>query len=184
MTRLVLGLLPALLTAAGMRLDFTPAQTTVGYSVASTLHTVHGTFRLARGVVRFDPATSRVSGELVVDASSGDSGSEGRDKKMHKEVIESGKYPEITFRPDRLEGSVAAEGLSAVKVHGMFGMHGAEHEITAPAEIRLSDGQAIVNLKFSVPYVKWGMRNPGNFVLKVKDTVEIEIKATAAMAVE
>jgi polyisoprenoid-binding protein YceI len=184
LTRFLLGLLPAVLFAGGMRLDFTPPQTTVAYSVSSTLHTVHGTFRLTRGVVHFDPATGQASGELVVDASSGTSGSDGRDKKMHKEVIESAKYPEITFRPDRVEGAVAAEGVSTVKVHGIFGIHGVEHAITVPAEVRLSAGQASVKLRFTVPYVKWGMKDPGNFLLKVKDTVELAVEATAAVVVE
>ena len=48
------------------------------------------------------------------------------------EVLESEKYPEILFRPDRLEGKVAAAGKSSVKVHGMFGIHGVEREITVP----------------------------------------------------
>ena len=69
--------------------NFVPAQTTVEYSVNSTLHTVHGTFALKRGTLRIDPANGRAEGELVVDASSGASGSEGRDHKMTHEILET-----------------------------------------------------------------------------------------------
>ena len=50
------------------------------------------TFRLKRGSIQFDNATGAASGELVVDSASGESGSDGRDKKMHKDIL--GK-PEI-----------------------------------------------------------------------------------------
>jgi hypothetical protein len=45
--------------------------------------------------------------------------------------------------------------------------------------VQESAAETTVVLKFNVPYVEWGMKNPSNFVLKVKDTVEIEIKAVA-----
>ena len=88
------------------------------------LHTVHGTFRLKQGSLRFDPASGRLTGEIVVDTKSGDSGSGMRDRKMHREVLESDRYPEITFRPDHVDGTLLPQGKSSVRVHGIFNMHG------------------------------------------------------------
>src|ERR1700747_2999983 len=81
-----------------------PAQTSVKFTVGDVLHTVHGTFHLKRGSLDFEPASGKISGEIVVDARSGESGSGARDHKMHKEVLESDHYPEIAFHPDRVEG--------------------------------------------------------------------------------
>ena len=181
MKKLIWGLLPAAVFAAGLQLDFAPTQTTVRYMVTSTLHTVHGIFRLKRGELHFDPAAGTLAGELVVDATSGDSGSGSRDKRMHKEILESAKYPEIVFRPDRVIGTVAREGASKVQVHGVLEIHGAQHEITAPAEVRLSANQAVTKLHITVPYVDWGMKDASNFLLKVNRTVEIEVEATASV---
>jgi polyisoprenoid-binding protein YceI len=164
-------------TAGSFVID--PAQTKVEFTLSDVLHTVHGTFQLTSGTLRFDPATGTASGELVVDAKSGDSGSKARDKRMHANILESDKYPQIAFRPDRIEGKLAPEGKSQVQLHGMFSIHGAEHEITVPALVESAGSQYSINATFAVPYVKWGMKNPSNLILRVGDTVEISVHTIA-----
>ena len=157
-----------------------PAHATVQFKLSATLHTVHGSFKLKRGAIRFNPATGAISGEVVVDATSGASGDDGRDRRMHKEILESAKYPEIVFTPDRVDGVVAPQGTSQIQVHGVFRIHGAAHEIALPVEVRISNGQASARTSFTIPYVKWGMKNPSTFLLRVSDKVEIEA-ATGAV---
>jgi polyisoprenoid-binding protein YceI len=81
----------------GDTVTFDPAQTSVDFTLADVLHTVHGAFTLRSGVIHFDPETGKASGSLVVDAGSGDSGGGARDRRMHKNILESGRYPEIVF---------------------------------------------------------------------------------------
>jgi polyisoprenoid-binding protein YceI len=173
----------AVCAAAGAQeivLNPDPAATTVEFKLSATLHTVHGSFKLKRGAIRFDPATGKISGEVVVDATSAVSGNDGRDRRMHREILESAKYPEIVFAPDRVVGAVAAQGVSQIQVHGMFRMHGAAHEITLPVQVRMSNGRAAAKTSFAIPYVQWGMRNPSTTFLHVSDKVEIEA-ATGAL---
>ena len=117
-----------------------PAQTKVNFTVDSTLHTVHGDFRLKRGGIQFDNSYRRASGELVVDSASGESGSDGRDKKMHKDILESPKYSDIVFTPQRVKGTVANEGKSTVEVEGILTMHGKSKPVTMPLVVQLQDG--------------------------------------------
>ena len=152
-----------------------PAQTKVEFTLGSLLHTVHGDFHLKRGTLRFDPQSGSASGELVVDAASGESGSPNRDKRMHAAILEITKYPEITFRPDRVDGRVAPEGKSQVQLHGIFAIHGVEHEILLPITVDAAAGQYDVVGVFEVPYVSWGMKNPSTLMLRVNDKVEITI---------
>jgi polyisoprenoid-binding protein YceI len=159
------------------RLSFVPSQTTVTFTLSDVLHTVHGTFTLKSGLIQFNPATNAISGNIVVDAASGDSGSDARDKKMHKDILESERYSEVTFRPDHVDGKVLPQGSSTVQVHGMFGIHGAEHEITVPAQMELAPDHWNLTVHFDVPYVKWGMKDPSNFVLRVEKTVAIDLRA-------
>ncbi len=111
-----------------------PAQSSLHWTLGSSLHTVHGTFALKRGSLQVDPATGKASGEIVVDATSGKSGNDGRDRKMHKEVLESGQFGEIIFRPDNISGKLEPQGDSTIQIHGVFVLHGSEHELTVPVQ--------------------------------------------------
>ena len=148
--------------------------------MGGTLHSVHGSFKLKRGTIRFDPASGKIGGEAVVDATSGESGSEGRDRRMHADILESARYPEIVFTPDRVEGAVARQGASQIEVHGTIRIHGAEHEVTLPVHVemtQMANGPATATIHFTIPYVKWGLKNPSTLFLRVSDKVVIDIAA-------
>jgi polyisoprenoid-binding protein YceI len=146
------------------------------------LHTVHGTFRLKSGTLQLDRTTGKLSGEIVVDAKSGESGSGMRDRKMHREVLESERYPEISFQPDRVTGAIAASGKSSVRVHGIFRIHGVDREIEVPAEVEMFVDSWTATVHFTVPYAKWGMKNPSTLFLRVDDSVQIDLVAAGGFA--
>jgi polyisoprenoid-binding protein YceI len=159
-----------------------PVQTSVKFTLGDVLHTVHGTFHLKHGALQLQPASGKISGEILVDATSGESGSGMRDRKMHKEVLESSRYPEIAFRPDRIEGPVATQGKSSIRIHGMFSIHGVDHEIIVPAEVDMSPDHWTATVHFTIPYEKWGMKNPSTLFLRVNDSVEIDLFAAGNVA--
>jgi polyisoprenoid-binding protein YceI len=155
-----------------------PAQTKIEFSLGSSLHTVHGRFALKSSTIHFDPAGGKISGAITVDATSGESGNGGRDARMHREILESAKFPEIVFTPTQIKGAVAADGTSKVEVSGRFRLHGKEHDVTFPVEV-VAEGQKLqVAIHFVIPYVEWGLKNPSNFFLHASDKVDVEIHAT------
>ena len=143
---------------------------------------MHGTFKLKSGIVKFDPATRRISGAIVVDATSGNSGNSGRDSRMHREILESQKYPEIVFAPTQLKGALNPQGPSQLEVSGTFRLHGQDHDFTLPLSVQLTGAQATATTHFTIPYQQWGLKNPSTFILRVKDTVEIEIQTAGHLA--
>jgi polyisoprenoid-binding protein YceI len=153
-----------------------PAQSRVHWTVGGTLHTVHGTFAMKSGSLHFDPETGRAGGEIVVLAASGESGNRSRDARMHREILETAKYSDVAFRPTQVEGKVGQSGASDVKVHGIFSIHGTEHDLTALVQADLTADRWKGTSKFEVPYVKWGIKDPSNFLLKVKPVVEVELE--------
>jgi polyisoprenoid-binding protein YceI len=163
--------------AAENRLELDPARTSITFTLGDVLHTVHGTFKLKRGTLKFDSATGEASGEIVVDVASGDSGNGSRDKRMHKEILETARYPEATFSPDRVSGELMPSGESQLDVHGAFSIHGASHEMTLHFRAEVKSGDVAASTTFEIPYVKWGIKNPSNFLLKVNDKVDMTIQA-------
>src|SRR6266566_7471324 len=161
-----------------LTLRFAPAETRINFTIGDILHTIHGSFRLKRGEVGYALAAATVRGVLVVDATSGQSGNRSRDRKMHREILESTRYPEITFRPDRVEGKVSPAGTSMLQVHGIFSIHGSDHELTMPVQVQMFPDHWLADTHFTVPYVKWGIKNPSTFILRVSESVEIDIHAT------
>jgi polyisoprenoid-binding protein YceI len=178
MLRIVLGLVcVGALVAADTFMELNPAKTEIAFTVSDTLHAVHGTFKLKRGSIRFDPETGKASGEIVIDVPSGVSGSGMRDRRMQKDILESAKYPEARFTLDRVDGKLDQPELD---VHGTINIHGADHELILHFKVVTEGGQYTASTHFTIPYVQWGMKNPSNLLLKVGQTVEMDVKAVAA----
>ena len=167
--------------AQDVALQLDPQRTTINFTLGDVLHTVRGTFQLKRCELRLDPASGKITGEIVVDTKSGVSGNGMRDRKMHREVLESDRYSEIVFRPDRVDGTVSLSGKSSVRVHGIFTIHGADHELTVPAEVEMSPDHWRTTLHFAVPYEKWGMKNPSTLFLRVSESVDIDLTAAGSV---
>ena len=163
--------------AAEIAVDFDPAQTRVQYTLGDVIHTVKGTFKLKHGSIHFDPATGTAGGSLVIDAASGNSASEGRDKRMKRDVLETQKFPDITFTPQHVNGHVALDGDSKVEIQGVFNLHGADHPMTMAVQVNIKNSVVKASTHFVVPYQKWGLKNPSTFVLRVSGQVDIDIQA-------
>ena len=163
-------------------LELNPGQTRINFTLGDVLHTVHGEFKLKRGTINFDAGTGKASGSVVVDATSGDSGSHARDHKMHKDVLESAEYPEISFAPQQVQGQVPAQGDFKVRVLGTFTMHGSSHPLALVIEAHLAGSQLTADTNFTIPYVNWGLKNPSTLFLRVNDTVDIAIHSVGQLA--
>jgi polyisoprenoid-binding protein YceI len=187
----VLGLVGAVLFSCGaaaaqshdLKLQFIPANTSIKFTLGDIFHTVHGSFQLKCGEANYDLTTQIVHGQVVADATSGESGNHTRDRRMHKEILETAKYPEIIFRPDRVEGTVSASGNSTLQVHGVFTIHGSDHELIMPVRVQVFPDHWVADTHFNIPYVKWGIKNPSTLLLRVSESVEIDVHATGTQLV-
>jgi polyisoprenoid-binding protein YceI len=177
-----------------------PAKTQIDITLGATMHTVHGAFRLKAGEIQFDPSTGVASGAIIVDAASGETGNGSRDKKMHGEILESAKFPDIVFTPNHVDVHAGAQPATATStqsqlrellaqrsafqadVSGTLRLHGSDHRTTLRIAIRPANAaQVQLSTQFAIPYVEWGLKNPSTFILRVSDSVDIEVQATAAV---
>jgi polyisoprenoid-binding protein YceI len=153
-----------------------PAASEVAFQLGGNTHAVHGTFHVKSGSIDFDRTAKTISGLVVVDPGSGDSGSSGRDQKMKNDVLEISRFAEVTFAPRSFQGEIAASGNSTIQVTGVFTLHGTPHDLTVPMQIHVEGSKLTAKTQFSIPYVQWGLKDPSIFVLKVAKTVEIDLK--------
>src|SRR3984893_620201 len=158
---------------------FQPETTSIRWTLSGPVHTVHGTFKLKRGAVDVNLDDGSADGLIEVDATSGESGNPARDGRMHKSVLESDRYPIISFHPTHVIGKVMSSSDEVVTVEGAFGIHGAEHPLQLRIHIHPEGNAITLKTHFAVPYVDWGMKDPSIFVLRVDKTVDIDIEATA-----
>ena len=172
----------SVLQAQETTLQLDPASTTIHFTLGASLHTVHGTFRLKSGVIHFNPATGQASGVITVDATSAETGNNSRDRKMHREILESQRFPEITFSPRKVSPvPISLRGNSTVQVDGTFRLHGDDHPVTLSLAVEVSGATIAVKTHFLIPYVAWGLKNPSTFLLRVSDHVDVEIAADARL---
>jgi polyisoprenoid-binding protein YceI len=168
---------PAQAQNRGMKVVLDPAQTEIHWKL-SGLHTVHGTFKLKSGEFLFNPKTGLAEGEILVDATSGESGDAARDKRMQNEVLESNRYPAIFYHPTEIKGPFkAGEGPQQLTGEGTFNIHGADHPLELPLKVQITADTVTATTRFTVPYVEWGMKNPSRLLLRVGKQVEIEVSA-------
>ncbi len=167
--------------AQELAFELDPAQSHVDFILADVVHTVHGDFHLKNGFLRFDAQNGGASGQLTVDATTGESGSKGRDRKMHQQVLESAKFPDITFQPQHVVGKIADAGASQMEIQGLMTMHGQTHAMTATGPVQINGEHVSADLRFVVPYQQWGMKNPSMLFLRVSDKVEITVHAVGRL---
>jgi hypothetical protein len=174
----VLGLQLAQAQSHSVKVIFDPAQTQIRWRLEADLHKVDGTFKLKSGEFILDPATGVAEGEILVDATTGESGNAARDKRMHDEVLESNRYPAMFFHPTQIKGAFKpGEATQQLQAQGSFNIHGADHALEMPVRVETAGDTVTATARFTVPYVAWGMKNPSKLLLRVSKQVDIEVIA-------
>jgi len=178
-----LALAPAAARAAEQRLLLEPGTTKIRFTLGATLHTAEGSVQLARGELRFDPDAGTATGEIVMDAKSAETGLSSRDANMHRDVLESEKFPTITFRAERLDVGRRDATSADVTLVGSLVLHGETRPLAIPAKLVARDPTHVgISAGFRVPYVDWNMVDYSTFVLRVDRFVDVTLDAEGTLA--
>ena len=159
-----------------------PGTSSIGFALTGTGHEVHGIFHVTSGIIQFERNAPKMSGTVVVSASSGDSGDKSRDKNMNQKVLQSDGFTDISFQPQSYSGTLAPSGDSTIQVSGTFTLHGTPHDITVPMQVHIDGQNLTAKGTFIVPYVKWGLKDPSVFILKVAKEVHIDLNLAGTVA--
>jgi polyisoprenoid-binding protein YceI len=163
-------------------LELDPARTTIEFTLPATMHTVHGTFRLARGTIKGDWESGEAEGAIVIDSASGNSGSDSRDEKMRDEVLEGSKYPEISFTPRQIAEQSRSGNEFSAKLEGILIIHGGEHPATIEVRGRIDGDNLTATGHLTIPYVEWGLKDPSFLFFKVANQVDIDVSTVGRVS--
>jgi polyisoprenoid-binding protein YceI len=168
--------------AAEQILRLNPAATRVEFALDATLHTAEGTLPMREGEIRVDLESGTASGRLVFDATRAATGNDGRDRKMHEEVLETVRYPEIIYTVTGAKADLDATGAGTVTLEGAVAIHGSQHPCTVTGRVRREGDRVVAEGNLTIPYVAWGMKDPSVFVLRVAKEVAVRFTAVGMLA--
>jgi polyisoprenoid-binding protein YceI len=169
------------LLAQHQTFNVNPSASQVAFVLGGSGHHVDGTFHVQSGSISFDSAGKKMSGPVVVDAASGNSGESSRDKKMNSDMLDTRHFAEVTFAPASYQGDIAASGYSTIQVSGIFTLLGAPHDLTLPMQIHIDGASMTAKGHFTVPYVQWGLKDPSWGFLKVAKEVGIDLTLSGSL---
>jgi polyisoprenoid-binding protein YceI len=153
----------------------------ISFSLGGSDHTTHGTFHVQSGSIDFDQS-AKISGSIVVAAGSGKTGNDTRDKKMNTDVLNVAHFNEISFIPQSYQGTISPAGDSTIQVSGTFILHGTPHPLTVSVQIHIDGKTCTAKTHFLVPYVKWGLKDPSVFILRVAKEVQIDLTLAGSLS--
>jgi polyisoprenoid-binding protein YceI len=163
--------------ARNIEIHFDPGSTQIHFKLGSVMRDIRGTFQFKGGALAIDPDSTLAQGELLVDATTGHTGSDSHDKEL-QEVLESSRYPSIFFHAEHLRGEVPKkDGSSDVIAEGTLNIHGADHPIQMKVHLVRAGNSLSASTRFTVPYVEWGMKNPRGEFFHYSKSVQVDVSA-------
>lgn len=163
-------------------LTLDPEASSVTFTLGAIMHKVDGRFRVVSGEILFDPATGAASGEVVIDAASGDTGNGRRDRRMHEEILDSDRFSRVVLRPTAFSGDLGTHG-GGIMLSGELEAHGHKRSVDIPAWVTGIDGDRLrASGGFDMPYTAWGIPDPSGFFLRVSSEVEIHLEIVGELS--
>jgi hypothetical protein len=78
----------------------------------------------------------------------------GGHTNMHADVLESARFPEAVFSPDRVIGQLSLEREFQVQVHGVLQIRRQDHQVVFPTKVKIEGDRVMATATFVMPYVR------------------------------
>jgi len=162
----------------------------VAFDGDSTLHSFTGTTSAVTGWIdcRFTELSVHTSASVAIDARTLDTDNAKRDREMHKDVLETKRYPTITFTADKASQVkfYPSENRGEFLLHGVLDLHGKAKRIQFPVKAILEGETLTATGSVALPDItEYGIDPPskGLGLIRVSKKVGIRFKVVAAKGV-
>ena len=182
---LLLLFVPIALSADTRTYEVRPGGTsTAQFHAEDTYDSFDGTTNRITGTIIADPgAVPASSVALSIDLRALDTGVALRNKEMRERYLETGKFPEATFKSASVTApaSIGPNAPEDIKVTGDFTLHGVTKRMTIPVRVVvIPDGRIHATSLFSVKLADFGIDVPKNILVTVNDEVPVRLDVWAA----
>jgi polyisoprenoid-binding protein YceI len=151
-------------------------QSSITYKMEHPLHHIEAVSKDGWFRVEVDPAKKEIkSVSAQVDVMTFDSGNSNRDSHA-MEVIESIKYPDVTF----LSSGIRQSGDS-IFVSGKLTFHGVTNDIEMVGTTKWSDGRLLVQGGFDLSLTAFRIQRPALLMIPVEDALRFTLTAGFAL---
>jgi polyisoprenoid-binding protein YceI len=123
------------------------------------------------------PASLRMrvrADSLTVTDKVSDSDRQTIEKTMREQVLETGKYPEITFNSTKIEATKNSDTQYQAKIWGDLTLHGVTHNVLINAQLTFDDRALRARGEFSLKMTDYSIKPPSvaGGTITVKDTLK------------
>jgi polyisoprenoid-binding protein YceI len=159
----------AVANARILDLQVDPKASTITATVNKSLARIRGDvtvkFSITKGEIRGDPANPVATAhvDIVVDATSIDSGSDHLDRKVMHSSLQTYDYQTITFDSTRIENAVIESpgAVGTATVIGNLTLHGTTRQISVPLSVSLSPERVLyADGHTAFDYTDFGVKIP------------------------
>jgi len=147
-------------------------ESNITYHLNHPLHHITAVSKDGWFRAELDPANQEIKNVTAqVDVMTFDSGNSNRDSHA-MEVIESLKYPDVTFA-----GAVIKESGDSIRVSGQLTFHGVTSSITMAGTAKWSENQVDVSGDFDISLTSFKVERPSLLMLPVDDDLRFSVHA-------
>ena len=178
LTSSVLGPARSAAAEAERPYDIDPSTARVAFELGATLHNVHGRTDRASGRIGTTAGTAAqvtdLTGSVQISVAGLETGNRRRDKKMHEESFDVGKYAEITFQAKHLGPGTARPDDTTRTSRTLIGnltIRGVARDVEIPVVIEERVGRLIVEGTLTVRWADFGIPDPSFLFVRIQPTV-------------
>lgn len=115
-----------------------------------------------------------LASSLTVTDNVSDSDRQSIEKTMREQVLETGKYSEITFNSTKVEATKSSDGQYEAKIWGDLTLHGVTHNIPINAQLAFDSKSVRARGEFSLKMGDYSIKPPsaGGGTVTVKDSLK------------
>jgi polyisoprenoid-binding protein YceI len=155
----------------------------IRFHLEASLHEIDGEAQNYTGQLDIGPG-SQHTGDVQIPSSGLTTGLGVRDDRMHDFVLNTAKYPSISYSILGMSGDVATldsgTGSGMLVLNGKLTIAGVSHDLDIPAAFTWTDGSVKLVGKVTTQWTLFNLPDPSILISTLKPPIDLKFAVTAS----